>query len=191
VRQRLWLICKLVSDCHQLRKVFRAALVDSVKEPAQRSSYVILNILWCVPAVNSYCSDNSSCKTVGPDKALQVSWPKLTVLDLAIPYDTTRNDHTRVITHMRHVLILVLCGTHSLHAKGLEMSMFALRIWRCMVIYIYICALCLSTSTTSLLSMIIYIYICALYHTHYARPSQAASQRTGAVDVRDADMAMY
>jgi hypothetical protein len=32
---------------------------------------------------------------------------------------------------MRHMLILVLRITHRLHPRGLELSMFALRIWRC------------------------------------------------------------
>jgi hypothetical protein len=36
-----------------------------------------------------------------------------------------------VITLMRHMLILVLRVTHRLHPRGLELSMFALRIWRC------------------------------------------------------------
>jgi hypothetical protein len=39
---------------------------------------------------------------------------------------------------MRYLLILDLRVTHGLHPRGLELSMFAMRIWRCINICIYI-----------------------------------------------------
>jgi hypothetical protein len=44
---------------------------------------------------------------------------------------------------MRHMLILVLRVTHRLHPRGLELSMFAMRIWQC-IDYLHLHLLCFS-----------------------------------------------